>query len=489
MLSEYLIGDYADALVTGTSAVYKNPPNVLPGNRYFLNTKTKCRDASNNIQDRSVVIDNVLETLVDDSNTEQNKGLMYSFFASLESLDKNPYPTLPTDKPTAYLKDAGNMPSCEQVSIYLDDTKTVNGTGWITELDKDELDPLAIKEGFGASDGMQKPSSISEMTSTLNAHKEKYTQHMNSVNANASSNSKQVQAASASKLKSAKVKALSTGTADREDNASSVSSSKAKASAAGKKRLIAMKCQQQNAIRKTYITKYGSMSMTDLFKIFVNYKSPRENQPTKAPEFFFMAPSIPKPKQISGACFYQVLTGIPIPKIKSYSAPINECPNKPNSNISIEDFITDLTQQAESKKDDLYVTLSMPSIPSETICEMVQSKSKVKINMNNIDIISGNTGQQYRYTYTPTNGKKNPYYAEFEEALEPYRDRIIDAFLSLDYPTKFAPCPLPNNYKENECDKEGFTTLTNYPVSNSQVYFIFALLIVVIYLVHRFTRK
>ena len=84
--TKVLINDYADALIKGDSIVYKNNPDLV-GNRYFIDTKTKCLDKSDeSIQTRSVLVDNVNETAMKTAKNG-NTGLMYSLLASLKLMN------------------------------------------------------------------------------------------------------------------------------------------------------------------------------------------------------------------------------------------------------------------------------------------------------------------------------------------------------------------------------------------------------------------
>ena len=480
MLSEYLIGDYADALVTGNSPVYINPPNILPGNRYFLNTNSKCRDASNNLHERSIVIDNVLETLVDTSNTENNKGLMYSFLASMESLAKNTYSVQPTPSPIDYLKDASGysaLPLCVPVSIYLDDTKTTDASGWIAKGDRDEIDPLAIKEGFSASDGLQQPSSINQMTGALNSHIAQYNSKMNAQINTANSNLQKVQSESSQKLSSAKVSAMSTGTQLTQESASSVASSKKSAEASNKKRMAAMNRSIQGHWSNAYYEKYGNMPMATLFETFVQYKSPTQTISSSEPTSPFSFPD-PIPKQLSADCFISVLTSVPVPSSipNTYTGLI--CPTADNLNIHVDTFIRELIQEAKNKQGQADVTLTLPSqyIPKKTTCTM----TRTAMNMSGVQFISGQAEQLYTYTQ-----KQVPYsgnYDAFNKALEPYRKPIINAFLSLDYPTHFPPCP---NKKDNSnSGMEGFALYDTKANGNIPLYFALIIIIIVIFVVY-----
>jgi hypothetical protein len=162
MNSSDLIGDYADALMKGPSDVYINSPELL-GNRYFLDTQTQCLDKNDNTQvhNRSVLVDNINASAM--SKTKNgNKGLFYSLLASMKSIDSDKMFDMSNGEPiknatpTAYLNhvDQKDLPVCTEVSVYADDKKQRNITGWVTSDDRDDIDPLAISEGFASAPPM-----------------------------------------------------------------------------------------------------------------------------------------------------------------------------------------------------------------------------------------------------------------------------------------------------------------------------------------------
>jgi len=472
MSSQYLIGDYGHALVTGNTPVYKNPPHVLPGNRYFLNTHTKCKDASNNIQDRSIVIDNVLETLVDDTNDDNNKGLMYSFLASLESLDKNPYPTTPTYAPTAYLKDVSgqsDLPLCVPVSVYLDGTNTNTSKGWITDNDKINLDPVAIKEGFQTT--TIEPMTAEYLGPSLRKSLNSYKESSNSKNSALSSSVNQVNSSNTSKLKSANVKNVQTFK-QQNANSSNLVLSQQKASTASESNSQTVGSPRlQQTYRKPFETKYSkdNIPILKLFELFLDYKSPTETIPTnKKPTFGEQVAS--KPKQISGDCYALIFEKFPIPKnIPNTFTSDNQCPDTTYGDLQIGDFLSDLKSQAIKAKGKPYVSLNLPRqyIPKTTVCEM----EKVPI---------GNGSLGFNIIRKSVSYKNNV--DAFSYYLEQYRPYIISAFLALDYPSVFPACEPSKEKKKTE----GFTPMQVYHKSHityGHVGIVLLIIIVILYCV------
>lgn len=133
------IKPYVNALTIGSSNANKDQ-TLLPGTRYFIDTNTTCIDASNASQRKSILIDGVLENKMNDQ-----KGLLYSLFASLDSIDTS------ANMFNALKNDPGEK--CEPVSVYAngrtDGTKSSDiKTGYVSKSDKEKIDPSAIKSPF-----------------------------------------------------------------------------------------------------------------------------------------------------------------------------------------------------------------------------------------------------------------------------------------------------------------------------------------------------
>jgi hypothetical protein len=159
--SQDLIDFYAKALITGKDdkLVYPDSPNLV-GNRYFINTGAKCMGDDNAVHTRSLLVDNVLTSTMNDAVGE-NKGLMYSVLASMKTINSDSLFANSTDgkptkntkySPTGYLSNISmedNLPSCKKITVYTtskNDSDSASTSGWV--VDTDEIDPLAKKEGF-----------------------------------------------------------------------------------------------------------------------------------------------------------------------------------------------------------------------------------------------------------------------------------------------------------------------------------------------------
>jgi hypothetical protein len=439
--SKYLISDYANALITGNTPVYKNPATVLPGNRYFLDTNTQCKDASGSVHDRSVIIDNVLQTRVDESNTAGNHGLMYSFLASLESLDKSSYPPIPTYSPTAYLSDVSgqsNIPACVPVSIYLDGTNSTTASGWITETDRAELDPLALKEGFSVNSiqSVKPRDTINSMQNTVSS----YARHAQTVGSQSSGQLSQVQSSQSQKLNQGGVQAQAVGLQDSTTLSTETSGAKASSTKTIGSQMAQLKTQEQQQYRQMYDASYQSMPIIQLFQKFVTYASPTQSTivPAQMMGMFDIQPATENYVRLSGDCFDYVLNKLPSPKnLQNLFPSSQQCLTSNYPEIQVGDFIANLQQQAAEYKGKSNVTLTLPTqyIPQKSVCETVRSKSALSV----VSVFTGQSESVYNYTQQSVAFDKN--YNAFMNAIEPYRYYIITAFLSLDYPKYFDTCP------------------------------------------------
>ena len=142
MNSKFLIGDYAEALIKGGDNIVNREPISLPGNRYFIDTKTKCLDKDNKEQTRSILVDNVHSESMFKTKGD-NKGLIYSLLASLNALNTTKFFTDKPSSSTDYLKnvDVPNYPACEEVTVYANENQDTEIKGWMTESDRESIDP------------------------------------------------------------------------------------------------------------------------------------------------------------------------------------------------------------------------------------------------------------------------------------------------------------------------------------------------------------
>jgi hypothetical protein len=153
--SKQLISHYADALIKGgDSPVYKEAP-YLVGNRYFISTNSNCLDNDDNIHTRSILVDNVNASAME-TTEGGNTGLIYSLLASLKTINSSDtFNEMKDGEPveyennnnTDYLNDV-EIPKCNEITVFANNKRNDTISGWVTNRDRSEIDPLSISEGF-----------------------------------------------------------------------------------------------------------------------------------------------------------------------------------------------------------------------------------------------------------------------------------------------------------------------------------------------------
>lgn len=441
-----LMGYYSDALLTGSSSaqpVFQDEYKAgkLPGNRYFINTQTKCLDNSGNIQNRSVLIDNINETTMEEFPSDE-RGLMYSFFASLGSLqiDKTPSIT-PSTAPvssTVHVR-SDILPNCQLVKVKT--TMNIDNApltqAYMTGDDINKIDQTAI-EGFSVKEGYTGPTPLSDhlygtMKSTHAGVVSKNTAAINKMNE--ANNNKNQKVNSIKKTHADKIQNVKTL---KENDIKSVAAAKKKAQEHAKARLL-----------KTYKEQYSksSYTMDKLFDLFINYKSSNSQE------------------TITPLCIYYTLSKVDeVPEsfdnVYITNSEGKNCADKSyDSTIRPGNFIDTIKQYAlvnyYSKEDKFElvpsgsgengqrIDITKEYVPSKTICQMDKNV------LNN-----GYFGTTI--TYTPNNNSVNENYTDFWNKLEPYRESMIEAIMTLDNPTIVGSCPPKDYCPPNGCLKEGF---------------------------------
>ena len=132
---------YQDVIITGKSpAIYDVKDTSLPlGERHFEPTPMMCMDEQNNKKTRNIVIDNMAffkETSGKYDTT--NHGLLNSAMGSLQGVSTSNFVKTST---------ATELPKCKKVTIITDASGNTD-TNYITENDRANLNPMAIKEGI-----------------------------------------------------------------------------------------------------------------------------------------------------------------------------------------------------------------------------------------------------------------------------------------------------------------------------------------------------
>ena len=511
--SQDLVGYYSNALLKGSAAaqpIFQSEFDAgdLPGTRYFINTQTKCEDENGQVQDRSILVDNVMESMMDTFNKNE-RGLMYSFYASLGSMQtslpeiKKALSPSPSQKSTSSPSSSPQKPSsvnyltskplskCKYVEVNSSNEPGANAIGgYVEDAEYDRVDPLAMttqpvtqesfatmQEGFGPL--------MSHFTDTVTKTHTSYAKRkqstMNKVN-NAKS-------AATSKQKNIQQQGNSQESSFRQMGGTELGDIKTE------------KKTEQDSIKKNlekdYQNYYNTQKypMDKLFLIFLEYNNNNKIKPEciyyallqvkKKPESF--------PNQYENSdknCYSnQYPYGYPtiepgqfIQEVMDYAALNFEEQGK--------DYFDEVTVPENSpvKSTTKMVDITSKYIPPKMTCRLIPE-------YNNVGIIGGffNQFNGYKPNWKP--GSVNPNYQLFWDAIENagYRTHIINAFMSTDHPQFFNQCPpvkqnqkvLPSNLS-GEMSKnyqEPFVPVTTFMKTHNQsqeLMFLVCLLIVIV---------
>jgi len=451
--SQYLIGDYADALITGDSRVYEDSGKLV-GNRYFINTQTQCVDASDDtkVESRSILVDNISKSVMSEA-TDKNKGLLYSLLASLKTLNsdtmfaqnKNGEPdTSSKYSATGYLSNLEHvpMPKCSKVEVYTDSNQTENVEGWVTEEDRQNIDPSAIvKEGFlDPSDyfkggtpedfGKQGVSVGKGMTAQANSIKK-------TTKKTVSDSVKNSQAAIDKGKEQAKQNATDGAATSKKQTSDTQKASK---DAADKSKASTVKNQLKKAVA-TYLTKNTDTSILTLLTRLINSSyecGDSGNQQTL---------------RISDKCISAIYDNDPIDDIKSKDNSRGDlCPGQTFHDISIKNMFAALVDAVKTNRDNQKnlnaSTVMSSSFPPKNICTQTWERVCPK----------GLGGFGFNYYCNMDWVKKTIAGSDYPVAittLNKYRDAIVTEIVRYSDVSLYGTCALDSTNAT-----ESFTTIT-----------------------------
>ena len=292
------ISQYANALITGKNDqyAYSDTPDLV-GNRYFINTGTQCKDSDNKTHTRSVLVDNVMTSIMGNTK-DSNTGLMYSLLASMQTLNSekmftdmsNNEPTSNSKySPTGYLSeldDKANLPTCSKVTVYSTSKNDSDESGWVTTEDRADIDPKSVKEGF-CFDTL---NSIKEGLISFDPPTKPTGNTIGSLNESSKASSKEMDAISAATVKetnnsvdTAKAssdKMLKDGKSSAADFAKTTAASSttagnnAKNAAVAKSKADKQKTDQSNTTRMVseYLNENPKLTFIDIMNLVINLK-------------------------------------------------------------------------------------------------------------------------------------------------------------------------------------------------------------------------
>jgi hypothetical protein len=509
--SQNLIGYYGDALLSGSTAaqpIFQSEFDAgdLPGTRYFINTQTKCEDENGQAQDRSILVDNVMESMMDTFNRNE-RGLMYSFYASLGSMQTS-LPEIkkalsPSQKSASSPSSSPQKPSsvnyltskplskCKYVEVKTSNEPGANAIGgYVEDADYDRVDPLAMttqpvtqesfatmQEGFGPL--------MSHFTGTVTKTHSSYANRKQST----TNKVNKAKSAATSKQKNIQQQGNSQESSFRQMGGTELGDIKSE------------KKTEQDSIKKNlekdYQEYYNTQKypMDKLFLIFLEYNNNNKIKPEciyyallqvkKKPESF------PNNYENSDKNCYdnQYPYGYPtiepgqfIQEVMDYAALNFEEQGK--------DYFDEVSVSENSpvKSTTKMVDITSKYIPPKMTCRLIADYSN-----------EGGVGELFRQFdgYKPNwkPGSVNANYKLFWDAIENagYRTHIVNAFMSTDHPQFFNQCPpvkqnqkvLPSNLSGamSKNYQEPFVPVTTFMKTHNQsqeLMFLVCLFIVIV---------
>ena len=483
MNSKDLIGDYADALIKGPSDVYINSPDLV-GNRYFINTNTLCinKDDNSKTEKRSILVDNVMTSALGQAKGG-NSGLIYSLLGSLKTLDtesmflhmKDNEPishinTSPSDS-TDYLKDIYKrpMPMCSEVTVYSTDEKNDVVSGWVTDEDKQNIDPAAMlqKEPFVnmgdiVTPGLT-PEKYTEQTKKLHSAMQS---QADSITETTTSQAKSTLDSANSIIKKHNKKGKSFSVSSASDNMNSVNKNRA----TGKKRGEAAKRSGSNQQLKQATSEFLSTNTDNIFQLLITLINTKydcgEDQTSRIPV----------------ACVQEIFSGNVPPNEPSIDAKrSNLCSGQKFNEISVQNFVNELIQSVKDNQDNTK-ELGLPGLPSKEVC------IRVEIQPSDLNSLFGAKSRTVNQYIESADLQK---YANLLESYRPYIAKEIVRY--------------PNVAHYGQCDaifnsstSEGFTnrllsTPTNkmdLSFTNIMSYiFIIIMFFVIFFIIYKFVLR
>ena len=122
-----------------TNATDTNELSLKEKSRYFIHTNTKCKDKNGDLQNQSILIDNISD---DTLWQKYNKGLMCSSTTS-DYTGSNRMRELLSNIGATSLS---TMDECRGVAVYTDASKSKTIRGYVSNTDYENMDPSIIND-------------------------------------------------------------------------------------------------------------------------------------------------------------------------------------------------------------------------------------------------------------------------------------------------------------------------------------------------------
>lgn len=459
-----LMGYYADALITGStspSPIFQKgySADAFPGNRYFINTNTKCMDNDGIFHERSVLIDNVNESIMDDYKPSE-RGLMYSFFASLGSLDIMKTPSVapakssapgPSSAPSAItIVDSNTIPRCQLAKVRSSDQEDSQVIqAYVTEKDYGKIDAKAL-ENFTTQEGFATPWSDKFHSTMVDTHSKMVSHGSTALSGvtSAKNSAEQAKTNLQNKSKESVAKAKETG----DNYKQQVANAKKKSEESAKSRL-------ENSYNEEYSKE--KIDMSDLFDKFFYYKDANGKQISPLCLYYTFdqvnedsiqneIPNANAGKQGYTNNSQQIQPGKFFSELKKYS--------KINAGLDPNIFGRFVDEEMGPNTSGESVNISKKYIPPQTICETLPSLPSIQA--------------------VPKCGVTNPNYTLFWNALEPLRQPIINTIMTLDNPDVMGTCP-PKSYNPRASENFEPMRYSHIEKQNNESQLLFLLLLFV----------
>ena len=365
-----------------------------------------------------------------------------------------------------------NIPTCRYAKVKTSDKSDATTiSAYVTDDDFQTIDPLAL-ENFTTIEGLVGVKT--PLTDTLKGHIAAHSQKLTTATSTATShatNAKKAAEASKSSIKNKGLKKTNKYNQMSSSDMGDVAASKKQADDNAKRSII-----------KTYnqYTNTTTWPMDKLFSKFVTYNANNTISPICIYSTLIKVDT-PQPisnyysendtqKKCSGTEYPQLEPGKFIEALKQYA--------EYNNYYSTDDKFETGTPAPAKPTHGRLIDITTEFVPPKLTCQLVEGAASATVGM-----MSG----MGPIGLTPDNKTVNPNYNLFWDALEPYREPIINAFEQTDYPKYFGYCP-PSVAKKaapsttaNLTSYENFTPYTSSKSwMTSESWFLLFILIAVI---------
>lgn len=468
-----LIDDYANALITGNSDVYKNTPELV-GNRYFIDTKTECLDMNDDsrteVHPRSVLVDNVKESALNTS-TDGNTGLLYSLYASLKTLNTENMFNNKNNEPISYIKkfstdyleniDQKPLPMCKEVKVYTTDDKTNEITGWVTEPDYNNIDPDAIVKNESVQEGMV-GYKVEDNWDPNRPLMENVRDTQDGAAAYAQANAEATEESLENTTTSAQATAAQGGGEAAKYSSAQTDYSKSAQQSQTEQGLAAFKSAKQQGMSQQlindtdkFLEENANKTTLELLRDLINMK------------YICGKGSDSSELRIPGVCISAIFGDISNDNINSIDAGRSDLcdPGQTFNTISLKSFVDTVIKSVNENKNNNN-NINLPGLPNPTVCiySVEEKKSSFLFGLRTQKVRKEVESQDYK---------------KYVELIEKYRRQIAQEIVRYTNVGFYGHCPATEGFQNFEVIKQ-----TNYIDYTAYIYMI-CLLFIFFYILYR----